>query len=41
MPVAPAPAPALEPERTRYPVLGAISFSHLLNDMMQSLMLAI
>ncbi len=26
---------------TRYPVLGAISFSHMLNDMMQSLMLAI
>ncbi|MHB1282646.1 MAG: MFS transporter, partial [Metallibacterium scheffleri] len=34
-------APALARERTRYPVLGAISFSHLLNDMMQSLMLAI
>ena len=36
-----SPAPALAPGRTRYPVLGAISFSHLLNDMMQSLMLAI
>lgn len=31
------PAPA----RTDYPVLGAISFSHLLNDMIQSLILAI
>ena len=29
------------PQRTHYPVLGAISLSHLLNDMMQSLMLAI
>ncbi len=40
------PSSALTPtagasEGTRYPVLGAISFSHLLNDMMQSLMLAI
>lgn len=34
-----SPAPASNP--TRYPVLGAISFSHMLNDMMQSLMLAI
>ena len=33
--------PAETPPATRYPVLGAISFSHLLNDMMQSLMLAI
>ncbi|WLE59022.1 MFS transporter [Burkholderia plantarii] len=36
-PAATAPAPA----RTDYPVLGAISFSHLLNDMIQSLILAI
>ncbi|SCC92417.1 fosmidomycin efflux system, member of the major facilitator superfamily [Thiomonas sp. X19] len=40
------PSSALAPtasasEGTRYSVLGAISFSHLLNDMMQSLMLAI
>ncbi|WP_118180606.1 MFS transporter [Paraburkholderia phosphatilytica] len=28
-------------QRTVYPVLGAISFSHLLNDMIQSLILAI
>ncbi|MBU6440079.1 MAG: MFS transporter [Betaproteobacteria bacterium] len=28
-------------QRTHFPVLGAISLSHLLNDMMQSLMLAI
>ncbi|MDE1953425.1 MAG: MFS transporter [Betaproteobacteria bacterium] len=40
------PSSALAPtasaaEGTRYPVLGAISFSHMLNDMMQSLMLAI
>ena len=34
-----SPAPVSNP--TRYPVLGAISFSHMLNDMMQSLMLAI
>ncbi|WJF91293.1 MFS transporter [Paraburkholderia bonniea] len=34
-----APAPALP--RTVYPILGAISFSHLLNDMIQSLILAI
>ena len=34
------PAPASD-NSTRYPVLGAISFSHMLNDMMQSLMLAI
>ncbi|MDE2121259.1 MAG: MFS transporter, partial [Betaproteobacteria bacterium] len=27
--------------RTQFPVLGAISLSHLINDMMQSLMLAI
>ncbi len=36
------PAPAAAPRAdTRFPVLGAISFSHMLNDMMQSLMLAI
>ncbi len=34
-----APLPATQ--GPRYPVLGAISFSHMLNDMMQSLMLAI
>ena len=33
------PAPAVQ--RTVYSVLGAISFSHLLNDMIQSLILAI
>ncbi|WP_323120888.1 MFS transporter [Burkholderia alba] len=37
----PAPAPAPAVARTVYPVLGAISFSHLLNDMIQSLILAI
>ncbi|WP_186031191.1 MFS transporter [Burkholderia gladioli] len=36
-----APATAPAPARTNYPVLGAISFSHLLNDMIQSLILAI
>lgn len=35
-----SPAPAAV-SRTVYPVLGAISFSHLLNDMIQSLILAI
>ncbi|HWU78257.1 MAG TPA: MFS transporter [Rhodanobacter sp.] len=30
-----------QPEPTRYSVLGAISFSHLLNDMMQSVIIAI
>ncbi|NTV09676.1 MAG: MFS transporter [Zoogloea sp.] len=35
-----AAAPAPE-EETRFKVLGAISFSHLLNDMIQSLILAI
>ena len=34
-------APARVAPAPRYPVLGAISFSHFLNDMMQSLMLAI
>jgi MFS transporter, FSR family, fosmidomycin resistance protein len=32
---------AAKPQRTLYSVLGAISFSHLLNDMIQSLILAI
>ena len=36
-----ATAPAPAPETTRYRVLGAISFSHMLNDMIQSLILAI
>lgn len=35
------PASAANPQRTVYSVLGAISFSHLLNDMIQSLILAI
>lgn len=35
---APAPAPSAQ---TRFRVLGAISFSHFLNDMIQSLILAI
>src|ERR1700693_6509728 len=35
---APATAPAMQ---TRFKVLGAISFSHFLNDMMQSLIVAI
>ena len=34
-------SPASAPHSTRYRVLGAISFSHMLNDMMQSLMIAI
>ncbi|KAH0440636.1 MFS transporter [Paraburkholderia fungorum] len=34
-------APAAKVQRTVYSVLGAISFSHLLNDMIQSLILAI
>ena len=33
--------PAAKVQRTVYSVLGAISFSHLLNDMIQSLILAI
>src|SRR3974390_3498679 len=37
-----AHAPAADPAaRTRFKVLGAISFSHFLNDMMQSLIIAI
>ncbi|MBN3726238.1 MFS transporter [Burkholderia sp. Ac-20379] len=41
LPDAPPAAQAPAPARTDYPVLGAISFSHLLNDMIQSLILAI
>lgn len=36
-----AAAPGPKVQRTVYSVLGAISFSHLLNDMIQSLILAI
>src|ERR1700739_384562 len=38
---APAAPAAGAVQRTVYSVLGAISFSHLLNDMIQSLILAI
>ena len=38
---APAPVATATAQRTVYSVLGAISFSHLLNDMIQSLILAI
>ncbi|GAB7537470.1 MFS transporter [Burkholderia sp. 3C] len=41
LPNTPAATAAPAPARTDYPVLGAISFSHLLNDMIQSLILAI
>ncbi|HTR07769.1 MAG TPA: MFS transporter [Paraburkholderia sp.] len=41
LPAAAAPAPSGTVQRTVYSVLGAISFSHLLNDMIQSLILAI
>jgi len=34
-------SPSSTAPRTDYPILGAISFSHLLNDMIQSLILAI
>ncbi|RQR63352.1 MFS transporter [Burkholderia sp. Bp9126] len=37
----PSAAPAAPAARTVYPILGAISFSHMLNDMIQSLILAI
>ncbi|PCE27689.1 MFS transporter [Paraburkholderia acidicola] len=37
----PGGGPAAKVQRTVYSVLGAISFSHLLNDMIQSLILAI
>ncbi|CAG4905024.1 MFS transporter [Paraburkholderia saeva] len=36
-----APPAAASPQRTVYSVLGAISFTHMLNDMIQSLILAI
>lgn len=36
-----ADSPVAEPPSTAFAVLGAISFSHLLNDMIQSLILAI
>ncbi len=41
-PAAPAPAPATTTARqgVAYPIIGAISASHLINDMMQSLILA-
>ena len=41
IPAAAAPSAASHAQRTVYSVLGAISFSHLLNDMIQSLILAI
>lgn len=41
-PVQAEPLPAIAPvQRTDYAILGAISFSHLLNDMIQSLIVAI
>jgi FSR family fosmidomycin resistance protein-like MFS transporter len=40
-PASGAAQPAAKVQRTIYSVLGAISFSHLLNDMIQSLILAI
>ncbi|MFK2901242.1 MFS transporter [Dyella jejuensis] len=40
-PVSLPSAPASAVQRTDYAILGAISFSHLLNDMIQSLILAI
>ncbi len=40
-PASGAAQPAAKVQRTVYSVLGAISFSHLLNDMIQSLILAI
>ena len=40
-PSASLPATPALAEGTRYRVLGALSFSHFLNDMMQSLILAI
>jgi FSR family fosmidomycin resistance protein-like MFS transporter len=39
-PIGTIAAPATPPERTMFKVLGAVSFSHLLNDMIQSLILA-
>ena len=41
IPPAATPSAASHAQRTVYSVLGAISFSHLLNDMIQSLILAI
>ncbi len=38
---APQPEPLLDAESTAYGVLGGISFAHMLNDMIQSLILAI
>ncbi|MEO7941421.1 MAG: MFS transporter, partial [Burkholderiaceae bacterium] len=35
------PPPAAGQDTTRFRVLGAISFSHFLNDLIQSLILAI
>ena len=40
-PAASKPAAAASSEGTRFRVLGALSFSHFLNDMMQSLILAL
>lgn len=37
----PAVDPVPQPKRTSYAVLGGISFAHLLNDMLQSLVIAI
>ncbi|VCU68451.1 Fosmidomycin resistance protein [Pigmentiphaga humi] len=37
----PAASPAVPAERTGFKILGAISFSHFLNDMLQSLILAV
>src|SRR5271170_6867977 len=36
-----AAAPAVAQAQTRFKVLGALSFSHFLNDMMQSLIVSI
>jgi len=41
LPAATLHAPQAKSEGTRYRVLGALSFSHFLNDMMQSLILAL
>ncbi len=41
LPVTAAPTAAATRDRTDFGILGAISFSHLLNDMIQSLILAI
>src|SRR6201995_2624469 len=39
--IATRPGTATSPETTRFRVLGALSFSHFLNDMIQSLIVAI